>query len=782
MKKSYTNRVFTAGVVFLFLLSAVSSGVVGVQSIPRPHASTDTNVSAQDEVVVSCVVGNKLVTKQIAGESWNNVQGLFSAVVEANAKDPCGLGTRVLKERFIQALYDLGLISRVLSVEKVCALIEPPWGQGMVSLQHGQRRILEGDNATFWFCSMAGGGYGFVLPPVLLPRPRLFMQWRGFYPDTSIVSVSEMATGRGVIARGTQIGNAYGFFGVGFAFAVPGAPAQFGFLGYSLLTTVQAADMDWYFSNFPPLVLDESPVNGALDVPTSLSELQFTLKDYDWDTMSYSVVTSPDIGSGSEANVGNGVYSIPVSGLESQTMYTWMVTVSDGTDSVVETFNFTTEAVGPIVSDVSPGDGAQEVPVTQDVVRFHLRDPQGDLMTYTVETSPDIGSGSGTGVSDGFYSVPLTGVMDGTAYTWFVNATDGTHWTRKVFRFETVYPMVFDPFEYGWQYRKQITVDHTKVGGDLVNFPVLVSITDTDLRDVAQEDGDDLLFMASDGVSVKLNHEIESYESSTGTLVAWVNLTSLSSITDTVFYLYYGNPDCLNKENIEHTWDDYYKGVYHMNDLTTSTIDDSTVNEKVGMKVASNRPIEVTGKIGDAQDFESSTSDYIAFNSPFANWATTETEVTISCWIKPESFPNFESDVYHWGADGEMEFKFKPNQTLCWGVDFTTGWVFEYSPPMENGIWYYCVGTWKKNDLSNWYINGDVVVSKPVGNLYCRDQGSQYTPFFGAYTSSQYFYDGVTDEIRISITARNASWISTEYNNQYSPETFLNLGPEESPP
>ena len=74
-------------------------------------------------------------------------------------------------------------------------------------------------------------------------------------------------------------------------------------------------------------------------------------------------------------------------------------------------------------------------------------------------------------------------------YRWYVNVTDGTHWARRTFSFSTGYPAPFNPFENGWQYRKQITIDHTQVTGDLESFPVLRS-TYHDLMK-AQADGDD---------------------------------------------------------------------------------------------------------------------------------------------------------------------------------------------------------------------------------------------------------------------------------------------------
>ena len=60
-----------------------------------------------------------------------------------------------------------------------------------------------------------------------------------------------------------------------------------------------------------------------------------------------------------------------------------------------------------------------------------------------------------------------------------------------------------------WNNRKALRIDHTKVSGssNLANFPVLVSVTDANLKTVAnggnvgKQDGSDILFTASDGAT-----------------------------------------------------------------------------------------------------------------------------------------------------------------------------------------------------------------------------------------------------------------------------------------
>jgi predicted glutamine amidotransferase len=129
-----------------------------------------------------------------------------------------------------------------------------------------------------------------------------------------------------------------------------------------------------------------------------------------------------------------------------------------------------------------------------------------------------------------------------------------------------VRPVFGDPawWNINWEFRKPITIYHSNVTSDLTNFPVLVNITDSDLATKAQVDGDDIVF--TDPSGLKLDHEIEYYNGTSGLLVAWVKIPSLSSTEDTTIYMYYGNPDALNQENTQQVWDADYMMTQHFNE------------------------------------------------------------------------------------------------------------------------------------------------------------------------------------------------------------------------
>jgi len=115
----------------------------------------------------------------------------------------------------------------------------------------------------------------------------------------------------------------------------------------------------------------------------------------------------------------------------------------------------------------------------------------------------------------------------------------------------------------GWSYRRAITIDRTKVLADQTDFPVLVNIvSDSSLAGHVQSSGNDIIFTLADETT-KIPHKIESYTSTTGALVAWVKVPSLSASVNTVLYLYYGNPTAPAQQDTTSAWSYRYKGTWN---------------------------------------------------------------------------------------------------------------------------------------------------------------------------------------------------------------------------
>jgi hypothetical protein len=339
----------------------------------------------------------------------------------------------------------------------------------------------------------------------------------------------------------------------------------------------------------------------------------------------------------------------------------------------------------------------------------------------------------------------------------------------------------FDPFVEGWTYRKQITIDHTKVVSDLTNFPVLIHITDSDLRTKAQPNGDDILFMNGVDIATQLSHEIEYYDNTSGELISWVNVTYLSSNENTIFYMYYGNPTSINQQNQEKVWFSSFKSVWHMNDETPSTIVDSTSNHYTGTKLSENEPMEKNGKVGKSQDFDG-TNDYIQFTNPIIPTGTK----TISTWFKCHNPNNWgvvltsAVGISSFDSGTAWELMDSGNRMNCYmGNGATSGHFMRVFPTIpDTTSWHYYTMTYDGTTLRAYRdgVLADSTTTKsgsetnPTHNLRLGRSNSQSLP---------YPLDGELDEIRIADVSLSAAWIATEYINQNNPSDFIFVGPEE---
>ncbi len=203
-----------------------------------------------------------------------------------------------------------------------------------------------------------------------------------------------------------------------------------------------------------------------------------------------------------------------------------------------------------------------------------------------------------------------------------------------------------------YDYTSPVTIDHTKVPSTQTDFPVLISITDARLKTVGNgghvqnTSGYDIRPFSDTGCGTPLTFELERYNGSTGEVVMWVKIASLSSSSDTVIYLGYGNSSINVDGSSTSTWSNNFLGVYHLADGTTLN-----VNSATGSNNGTNHSATATsGKIDGAGAFASASTQYIGLGGSMAN----NTSITYSAWVNATSFPGAFNTVL--GYDGNGHF------------------------------------------------------------------------------------------------------------------------------
>ncbi len=344
-------------------------------------------------------------------------------------------------------------------------------------------------------------------------------------------------------------------------------------------------------------------------------------------------------------------------------------------------------------------------------------------------------------------------------------------------------------YDCNWQERKRITIDHTKVNGTQTNFPVLVSLaSDSGLASHAQADADDILFTSSDGTT-KLSHEIESYASGSGALTAWVKIPSVSPVTDTYIYLYYGNPASASQEDPAGTWSNGYAGVWHLDEAGTGNAadyPDSSMNGNNGQAgggTAGDYPSQVAGRIVNGQSFDG-INDYIATTTQYNNPQV----FTESIWFKTPSAVSGKLLGLESSRTGEGAGSFDRMIYLTTGGKVSaaiwSGGVKNItSTAMNDGNWHYAVYSDDSSTL-DLYIDGAFIgqttgtAQNYLGYLRMGSWALNGWPL----SSGNGYYTGSLDEAHYSTVVRSFSWVTTEYNNQNSPSTFSSVASEEAAP
>jgi hypothetical protein len=126
----------------------------------------------------------------------------------------------------------------------------------------------------------------------------------------------------------------------------------------------------------------------------------------------------------------------------------------------------------------------------------------------------------------------------------------------------------------GWAAKCPITINHKKLNADVKNQPVLLVAANVpaDVFASANSDGSDIRFCDDSLGTTEYPRDIVKYDSTNGILAIYVLLPAISSSTDTVFWMFWGNaaasePGVGTSSQNTLVWDKWY-GVLHFKDVT----------------------------------------------------------------------------------------------------------------------------------------------------------------------------------------------------------------------
>ena len=288
--------------------------------------------------------------------------------------------------------------------------------------------------------------------------------------------------------------------------------------------------------------------------------------------------------------------------------------------------------------------------------------------------------------------------------------------------------------------------------------------------------------------------EIEYWNGINQEATLWTKVSTVSSGTDTILYLYYDSTKADNDFYVGETgtsaaqnvWNSDFIGVFHLAQDPSGTIKNST---SVGIDASSVGSMTymdlVDGKIGKAIDFDGS-DDYLYTPSADDVFNITDT-LTLECIFKPNITLD-SSLVYgaglvsrqHYTTYGQDSYGFLINNDGTLLLGSFGGNIRSTTASWSNLSWHYVVGTYNSNGLVGDLFANGVKETLSVDN-YDTMAGATNSFAIGVNDpTNPYFFPGIIDEVRVSDIVRSDAWIKATYYSNWN--SLITYGTEQLRP
>lgn len=350
-----------------------------------------------------------------------------------------------------------------------------------------------------------------------------------------------------------------------------------------------------------------------------------------------------------------------------------------------------------------------------------------------------------------------------------------------------------------YSYYASLTFDHTLVSATEANFPVYVAGTfdgtggEPDLRsstnsgnieNVSSSGGAsgamdvpaDCVFSTDDAGASPEDFEWVLYNEATGEVGAWVEVTSLSGVSDTVIYICYGDSNVTaSQEDVSGTWDANYVGVWHMTE-TSGTVYDSTSNGNDSTDVSVVDQGAATAKLAGASEFEN-TPEYIEIGDDASLQLSDPITMEAVAYLHTRSI-SYATLLLRGDSSGYYYNIYLENSGWAIGCWDGPEYVSSNSTVLLN-TWQYYVITIAADETAYLYVDGDDDTNGSQSMSIASQSSKNFYIGAGSDTDSS-SWDGLIDEVWLSDTDRDSDYVTTKWNVIDDPSSFTTWGSEQS--
>jgi len=360
-------------------------------------------------------------------------------------------------------------------------------------------------------------------------------------------------------------------------------------------------------------------------------------------------------------------------------------------------------------------------------------------------------------------------------------------------------------FPTGWLCRAALVVQHGQVTADQTAFPVLITeasfatncpeILTTGDPHAAQSDGGDLRFSTDSAGATQIACEVVRWSQNATFSSARAEIHVPRDVltgSDVTIYVWWSGGGGLSQPaanasfGANAVWDTNYSLVQHFPNGSTLSVADSTGKNS---PIAVGPPGAVDGSTAGVIDGYAffnvgpyvHTADVAALQLEYSDSFTFEfwilftdtgTRMVFEKMDGSSTFRGYQVFV----SGGQINFALLSNNAGAVDMDV------HINSTINDGTWKHIVFTYSGNHLASGvtaYLNGSSTATTTGDNNLGANTiaNSQEFNIGRRRSSNSLLLAADLDELRISKgIARSASWISTAYNNEHSPSTFIVAG------
>jgi len=328
-----------------------------------------------------------------------------------------------------------------------------------------------------------------------------------------------------------------------------------------------------------------------------------------------------------------------------------------------------------------------------------------------------------------------------------------------------------------WGYRMKLTFDNSASAENLVNFPVMVNLSqaDSDFWSHVDSNHEDLRFIDDDSTT-ELYFEVEYWSYGNLKACVWVEVPQIDAgLTTDFICVYYGNSGATESSHHDprEVWDSNFMMVQHLEETSGPVTDSARARVSGNNGTYTGDGQDALGKIDGADNFDGNDYTTIA-DDPTLNFGTISfsysfwfmSRATTTQYLLDKKGGTLGNNYagYKMGISSDSNLRFSAalgNGTFNIRVNTGSG-----SPGYGTSMWtMFTVVVNRAQGKMLVYINGQKNANEgTIPSTFGSVSNTQRDLILGRQSdSSANFFNGMLDEVCISKAARSADWIEASY-------------------